>query len=741
MSKHNKTWFLIVVLLTIITTYFLIEKVNNHSKITNSSRLCVIPHPQEIGYQDDHYRDFTVDSTTLIIMDESSTCSDSIACNILTSTFDKFGLTTLKYIHPNEFHGIRNVIVIGKLYSHHPLLDSLVNCREMLITPPTMKPEEYRIDIDSNFVVLLSRDEVAELFGVQTLIQLIIKSEKANECKIAAVRIRDFPDMPMRGIYYGFQLKNLDDDALLKRGYEDMLKFTKYKFNMIALDNHHYSHLEKEIPGGSGKKYWERFAEIFAFARKYYLQPRVGGWTRWFDNKPSEWNDDISTLEGIRTTQKIIMKGIQDYPLKISSGQIAYKVIHDFRTGKSWDKEPVAVTDESGQIVYKENMDYEITFGQFDSPFYDNVISGEGEPEGYPLRRGESKDSPTAIRRTENSHINDGQAVKVTFSYIGPDPFSTYKFRYCRSDPRLHTDGPNNYIWRWCTQPIDYLDAKIFNLEMDEIRVFGWDNRCLGSGKSRSQIFADDIKYYYKTIRKKAPDAQIFMWSDMIDPHHNASTYATQEVADLLINYGLNDIVMVPWKHSCAEKSINFLINKGFSVMASSQEQEGDISIAPLWAKVLRDNFKNRDKLYGLMHAPWKYDYASHDGLERMKTAADHAWSIAPYIIHLPIQKAPQGKDIVITANYEGDKYIFDGQKVREGPLPIISTYLYFRRNDDLEFQKVKMTNNKNRYTAKIPGSIVTPIGIEYYIEMIDKFNTSVSPKSAPKNPYEVIVN
>ena len=85
----------------------------------------------------------------------------------------------------------------------------------------------------------------------------------------------------------------------------------------------------------------------------------------------------------------------------------------------------------------------------------------------------------------------------------------------------------------------------------------------------------------------------------------------------------MNDIVMIPWKHSCAEKSINFLINKGFSVMASSQEQEGDISIAPLWAKVLRDNFKNRDMLYGLMHAPWKYDYASHDGLERMKTAAD----------------------------------------------------------------------------------------------------------------------
>ena len=101
MSKHNKTWFLIVVLLTIITAYFFIKKVNNHSKITNSSRLCVIPHPQEIGYQDDRFHDFTVDSTTLIITDESSTSSDSIACNILTSTFDKFGFSGCIYIFYN----------------------------------------------------------------------------------------------------------------------------------------------------------------------------------------------------------------------------------------------------------------------------------------------------------------------------------------------------------------------------------------------------------------------------------------------------------------------------------------------------------------------------------------------------------------------------------------------------------------------------------------------------------------
>ncbi|UCE05300.1 MAG: hypothetical protein JSW07_17030 [bacterium] len=738
MSKHHKTWFLLVVLFAIITIIYFVTKVFNYSKIIKTSRLNVVPHPQEIGFQGDHFQDFTVDSTTLIIMDEGSTGTDSVAYNLLASAFNRFGLPTLRCIHSNEFHGIGNAIVVGKLNSHHPLLDSLVTCREMLTTPPTMKPEEYRIDVDLNFVVLLSKDEAATFFGVQTLIQLITKSEKTGECKIAAVRIRDFPDMQFRSTFYGFHLKDLDNDSLIKRCYKDIREFAKYKFNMIALDNHHYGHLEKEIPGESRKKYWERFAEIFEFARKYHLQPRVGGWTRWFSQKPSPWSDDLTTLEGIRTTQKIVMNGTKEYPLKISSGHIAHKVIYDFRAGKSWDKEPVVVADESGQMVYEESVDYIINFGKFDSPFYDTVISGEGEPEGYPQRRGESHDPPTIIRRTKNSRIKDGQTVQVSFSYIGPDPWSVNKFRYCRSDPRIHIDGPNNYIWRWCTQPIDYLNAKIFNLEMDEIRVFGWDKRCLDSGKSRSQIFVDDIKYYYTTIRKYSPDALIFMWSDMADPNHNARNYGTQEVADILIDYRMKDVIMVPWEHEHAKQSIDFLTDKGFEVMASSQEQEGDYSIAPKWAKLLRDKFQDKKKPYGLMHAPWEYDYDTKAGWERVKTAADHAWSIAPYIIHLPIQKASAGEDIRIAAYHEGNKYIFDGHKVRAGSLHLTAAFLYFRKSGDSKFQKIKMKKKRNRYSARIPGTLVTPIGIEYYIKMENKFNTSFSPKSAPETPYQI---
>ena len=738
-SKYGYYRIIAVLLVALLTAFIAIELIFNGSKISSSSLIKIVPHPQEIGFKGGLY-DFTIDSNTVIVIKDNPDVNDETACEVLNAAINSRGLPTLDVIRVSHFERKENGIIIGDLNSNHGLLDSLVASRQMLSTPPDMKAEEYRLDVDSTFIVLVGKDKAAVFFGVQTIIQLFKKSNQSGQCKVTAVKIRDFPDMPIRSTYYGFHLKNLDNDSLLECGYNDILKFAKYKFNMIGLDNHHYSHLEMEIPDGSGEKYWQRFAEIFEFSRKYHLQPRVGGWTRWFDKKPSAWNDDLTMLEGIRTTQTITMTGTQQYPLRISSGHLAKKVIYDFKTGKSWSKEPVIVTDESGQNVYEEGIDYQIDFGYFNNPYYDKVIFEEGEPAGFPLRRGESFDAPTQIRRTQNSRIKDGQRVEVSFSYIGPDPWSLHKIRYCRSDPRIHIDGPENFIWRWCTQPITYLEAKIFNLEMDEIRVFGWDKRCRDSGKSRSQIFADDIKYYYDTIRKKAPDAQIFMWSDMIDPNHNATTYTTQEVADLLIDYGMSDIIMVPWNHKFAEKSIEFSVKKGFPVMASSQAREGKISLAPMWAKILRKKFKNTDKLYGLMHAPWEYDYATDDGWERLETAADHAWSVAPYIIHLPVQKARQGEDIVITADYDGDEYIFDGHQVRKGPLPLISAHLCFRKHGNSKFRRIKMSKNENQYSAKIPGTVVTPFGIEYFIEMSDKFNTSFSPKSAPEFSYKILI-
>ncbi len=285
---------------------------------------------------------------------------------------------------------------------------------------------------------------------------------------------------------------------------------------------------------------------------------------------------------------------------------------------------------------------------------------------------------------------------------------------------------------------MEYLNAAIFNLEMDEIRVFAWDKRCLDSGKSRSQIFADDIQYYYRTIRAKQQEAKIMMWSDMVDPHHNAALYETDRVVEILADRGMNDLLMVPWDYTIAEKSLEFFAGKGFSVVASSQSRIKGNSVAPVWAYHLRKAYRESDALYGLLHAPWEYDYDTEEGMAGLRTAADYAWSVGPYIIHTPINTAPVGESIAVEALIRGDEIVFDGEKLKKGPLPVVAALVFYRVSGTERFSKIQMKKKGKSYHALIPAIAKTANDIEYYIEVSDAQHTSRAPHSAPLYPNKI---
>ena len=53
----------------------------------------------------------------------------------------------------------------------------------------------------------------------------------------------------------------------------------------------------------------------------------------------------------------------------------------------------------------------------------------------------------------------------------------------------------------------------------------------------------------------------------------------------------------------------------------------------------------------------------------------------------------------------------------------------------------MKMNKHAGKYCVTIPGEFNKLLGIEYYIEISDKNNTSLLPKSAPAFPYQIKVN
>ncbi len=707
--------------------------------------LPIVPHPQEIRPKNKK-QSFVIKRSTRILVSSKN----RVEVELLNSALNKRSAPSLEAgFQTGTF---RNSIIIGEFGKGSSLVDTLVSKSGLTVTDNYPGSEGYVLDVNPDYVLIAGHDTSGTFYGVQSLIQLIYREK--NDLKFKPATIIDYPDMSLRSAFYGFYLNALDNDTLLERAHVDFKEFSQYKFNMIDLASHHYGHLEMEVPNHPQEKLWQRFAKLHKTARRYNLRPRVGGWAKWVKTK-SEWGADLTTLEGIRTSQMVHLNGINPSDLRIASGQVAPNVMHDPGTGKSWRNDPVVVMDELGSVVFEEGKDYVVSFGEiqgqdyqrfYETPqtnlevLFSKVHSGKGEPAGYPLRWGETFNPSTTIQRLAGGQIEDGEAVNVDFTYIGPDPWSTLKVRYCRSDQRLHSDGPENYIWRWCTDPTRFWGADDFSLDVDETRVFAWDKRCLESGKTRSQIWVDDILYYYKTIRAENPDARISMWSDMVDPEHNAVLYGTEETASLMVEAGMSDIIMIPWKSSIAKESIRFFADKGFPVMPSCQNNTADgYSEAPQWASLLREYYSDKSLPFGMMHCSWEYKFDTDLAWEQLRTVADHTWSAAPYIIHTPITRVRAGIEIEIVVKVEGDKLVFDGKKVMPGPLPVKEVFLYYKAvKRDLSFTKILMTKAGTEFSARILPVSAETRTIQYYIQVSDEAHISYSPKLAKDKPYRI---
>jgi hypothetical protein len=742
----------VISILTIIIIVYLLS--DKKSLPSNTWMLPIVPHPQEIFLPDKKVY-FKPNHQTQILLDSFSNTQDSSDIRALSDLLVIDNLRNIKIESEQQSLDSSNIIFILKTLTDNPVLKQFPLIKEFNFREEYPGPEGYLLHVTPQYVLLAGHDIQGRYYAIQSLLKLIVKDKESGAYKIPVVTIIDYPDMPLRSAFYGFYLNAMEDDSSINRAYCDFRKISHYKFNMIDLASHHYGHLEMEVPGHPQEKLWQRFARLHQEAQRYHLRPRVGGWAKWV-NTNSTWGADLTTLECIRTSQIITMEGTNEYLLKISTGQNAPNVMYDSAMRKSWQKEPLIVTSQSGMVVYEEGKDYIVNFGEIQSKdcqeyyqiapnnlhvLFNKVHYGEGEPEGYPLRWGETFNPSSTIQRLKGGRIQDGQKVKISFSYIGPDPWSLIKVRYCRSDERLHTDSSDNYIWRWCTEPVRFWGADDFSIDSDETRVFAWDKRCQDSGKSRSRIWADDIRYYYNTIRKSNPSARISLWSDMLDPGHNAPIYKTENIATIFNEYDMTDIIMIPWKQSIARNSVAFFAENNFPVMASCMKAKNEAFIsAPQWAHWIRHYYENKELAHGMMYCRWGYGLDLEETWQHLESVADHAWSIAPYILHSPMKSAIAGHNIEITARYEGDHWVFDGQTIRTGPLTLLEACLHYRTQGDSSFQKIKMPGYQNIYRAVIPHTQVEGNSMEYYISMTDKNNTTFCPNQSANRTFKIII-
>ena len=166
------------------------------------------------------------------------------------------------------------------------------------------------------------------------------------------------------------------------------------------------------------------------------------------------------------------------------------------------DTAPLTVTSDDGNTIYVEGKDFKPVVDPFIADF-PNTGEMDSAHQG-PL-----------IERTADSRIRDGQRLRVSF-YHGYQ-IDADQHVVTMQDPKVLE------IWdQVMTRLVEiWPSSGYFMSGYDEIRLGCWEPQPKGENLTPGQILARHTTAAYNIIKKHAPQATVYTWSDMYAPYHN----------------------------------------------------------------------------------------------------------------------------------------------------------------------------------------------------------------------------
>jgi len=241
---------------------------------------------------------------------------------------------------------------------------------------------------------------------------------------------------------------------------------------------------------------------------------------------------------------------------------------------------PVTVRNERTGEVYEEGNDY--------GPIRDEQLNFRFDHE------------PPTIRVLPGGRIQEGERLKV--SYYHGMGVNSGQVTVCMSEPEVYE------IWRKQAELMHrHLAPGKYLLSMDEVRAGGSCQACKGRHLSMAQMLGDCITKQVALLRQVNPKAEIFIWSDMLDPNHNAhgDYYLVDGDFTGSWQYVPKDLTIVCWYYEKRKESLEFFSSHGFKTLAGAY-YDGDTLENPRgWL----DALDKTPEAAGIMYTTWQAKY------------------------------------------------------------------------------------------------------------------------------------
>jgi len=241
---------------------------------------------------------------------------------------------------------------------------------------------------------------------------------------------------------------------------------------------------------------------------------------------------------------------------------------------------PVNVRSERTGEVYEEGKDY--------GPIRDEHLDFRFDHD------------PPAIKLLSGGRIQEGERLKV--SYYHGMGVNSGQVTVCMSEPEVYE------IWRKQAELMHrHLAPGKYLLSMDEVRAGGSCQACKGRHLSMAQMLGDCITKQVALLRQVNPKAEIFIWSDMLDPNHNAhgDYYLVDGDFTGSWQYVPKDLTIVCWYYEKRKESLEFFSSHGFKTLAGAY-YDGDTLENPRgWL----DALDKTPEAAGIMYTTWQAKY------------------------------------------------------------------------------------------------------------------------------------
>ncbi len=245
---------------------------------------------------------------------------------------------------------------------------------------------------------------------------------------------------------------------------------------------------------------------------------------------------------------------------------------------------PLVVRGESNGTIYLEGSDYSRVADPIMNFHYDH-------------------DGP-AIQISPGGRIREGDRLRVSF-YHGTFIYND-QIPLCMSESKLYE------IWEKQIRLVHQaLAPRHYMLNMDELRAGGSCEVCKRRNMTMGQILGDTLTRQFKMIKGVNPEAKIFVWSDMMDPNHNAKPdrkwyYLAEGTYTDSWKYIPKDLNIVCWYYEVRAASLKHFSSLGFKTMAGSYYDADNLDNPKDWLKALDET----PGASGILYTTWlnKYD-------------------------------------------------------------------------------------------------------------------------------------